>query len=69
MVAWARSDCTTRNCTPSGTCAAYAQVTPDQHIALAKVFGPLSSGSYFDRHPLSPDLEVITSDRPVKGSK
>lgn len=37
-------------------------ITPDQHIALAKVFGPLSSGSYFDRHATSPDLEVIASD-------
>ena len=37
-------------------------ITPDQHIALANVFGPLSTGSYFDRHPDSPNLEVITSD-------
>ena len=37
-------------------------ITPEQHIALANVFGPLSSGSYFDRHPASPHLEVITSD-------
>ena len=37
-------------------------ITPKQHIALANVFGPLSSGSYFDRHPSVPELEVITSD-------
>lgn len=37
-------------------------ITPKQHIALAKVFGPLSSGSYFDRHADAPELEVIVSD-------
>ena len=37
-------------------------ITPSQHITLGKVFGPLSSGSYFDRRPDAPELEVITSD-------
>jgi taurine dioxygenase len=37
-------------------------ITPKQHLALAKVFGPLSRGSYFKRHPTEPDLEVIESD-------
>ena len=37
-------------------------ITPTQHIELGKVFGPLSSGSYFDRHPDFPELEVIASD-------
>lgn len=37
-------------------------ISPAQHIALGKVFGPLSSGSYFDRRPDAPELEVIESD-------
>jgi taurine dioxygenase len=37
-------------------------ITPAQHIALAKVFGPLSGGSYFDRHPEAPEMEMIVSD-------
>jgi len=37
-------------------------ITPKQHLALATVFGPLSKGSYFNRHPTEPDLEVIVSD-------
>ena len=37
-------------------------ITPSQHIALGKVFGPLSSGSYFERRPDAPELEVIVSD-------
>lgn len=37
-------------------------ITPKQHLALAKVFGPLSGGSYFNRHDTEPDLEVIVSD-------
>ena len=36
-------------------------ITPKQHLALAKVFGPLSGGSYFNRHPDEPALEMIES--------
>lgn len=32
-------------------------------MALAKVFGPLSGGSYFNRHPNEPLLEVIVWDK------
>jgi taurine dioxygenase len=32
-------------------------------VALAKVFGPVSAGSYFDRKPGAPELEMIVSDR------
>ncbi|MEJ8855298.1 TauD/TfdA family dioxygenase [Variovorax robiniae] len=38
-------------------------LTPEQHIELGKVFGPISKGSYFDRRPDAPDLEMIVSDR------
>lgn len=38
-------------------------ITPQQHLALAKVFGPLSDGSYFERHASAPDLEMIVSDK------
>lgn len=38
-------------------------ITPAQHVALAKVFGPVSAGSYFDRKPGAPELELIVSDR------
>ena len=38
-------------------------ITPAQHVALAKVFGPLSTGSYFERMPGAPELEMIVSDR------
>ena len=37
-------------------------ITPPQHVALAKVFGPISSGSYFERKPGTPELEMIVSD-------
>ena len=37
-------------------------ITPAQHIALGKVFGPLSSGSFFERRSDAPELEVIVSD-------
>lgn len=37
-------------------------ITPAQHVALGKVFGPLSKGSYFERHPDAPELEVIPSN-------
>jgi taurine dioxygenase len=37
-------------------------ITPKQHVALAKVFGPLSGGSYFSRHETEPLLEVIESN-------
>ncbi|WP_213959685.1 TauD/TfdA family dioxygenase [Variovorax sp. dw_954] len=39
------------------------KITPEQHIELGKVFGPVSKGSYFDRRPDAPDLEMIVSDR------
>lgn len=38
-------------------------ITPQQHIALAKVFGPASKGSYFDRNAEFPELEMIISNR------
>ena len=38
-------------------------ITTDQHIALGRVFGPLSSGSYFQRKEGAPDVEMIVSDR------
>ena len=38
-------------------------ITPPQHVALAKVFGPISSGSYFERKPGAPELEMIVSDQ------
>lgn len=38
-------------------------LTPAQHVALAKVFGPVSGGSYFERKPDAPELEMIVSDR------
>ncbi len=38
-------------------------ITPQQHVALAKVFGPISSGSYFERKPGAPELEMIVSDQ------
>lgn len=37
-------------------------ITPAQHVALAKVFGPLSGGSYFDRNPDTPEMEMIVSN-------
>lgn len=39
------------------------KLTPKQHIALAKVFGPTSSGSYFERQKDNPELEMIISDK------
>ena len=38
-------------------------ITPAQHVALAKVFGPVSAGSYFERKPGASELEMIVSDR------
>ena len=38
-------------------------ITPAQHVALATVFGPPSAGSYFERKPGAPELEMIVSDR------
>lgn len=38
-------------------------ITPAQHVALSKVFGPASSGSYFERKPGAPELEMIVSDK------
>ena len=38
-------------------------ITPDQHIALAKVFGPISNGSYFERKEAHPEIEMIVNNR------
>lgn len=38
-------------------------ITPQQHVALGEVFGPVSKGSYFDRNAEVPELEMIVSDR------
>jgi taurine dioxygenase len=38
-------------------------ITPAQHVALAQVFGPVSSGSFFARKPGVPELEMIVFDR------
>lgn len=38
-------------------------ITPAQHVALAQVFGPVSAGSFFDRKPGAPELEMIVFDR------
>lgn len=38
-------------------------ISTQQHVALARVFGPLSSGSYFERKPGAPEVELIVSDR------
>jgi taurine dioxygenase len=38
-------------------------LTEAQHVALARVFGPLSGGSFFERHDSTPDMEMIVSDR------
>lgn len=37
-------------------------ITPEQHIELAKVFGPTSNGSYFTRMPGHPEIEMIVND-------
>lgn len=37
-------------------------ITAAQHVALAQVFGPLSTGAFFDRNADAPDLEVIVND-------
>jgi taurine dioxygenase len=39
------------------------KITSDQHIALAKVFGPISNGSYFERKPDAPEIEMIVNDK------
>ena len=38
-------------------------ISPANHVALATVFGPVSAGSYFERKPGAPELEMIVSDR------
>jgi len=38
-------------------------ITPQQHVALGQVFGPISTGSYFDRNAEVPEMEMIVSDR------
>lgn len=37
-------------------------LTPAQHVALAEVFGPVSGGSFFERHPEVPEMEMIVND-------
>ena len=39
------------------------KITPQQHVALASVFGPVSAGSYFDRMPGVPEMEMIVSNK------
>ncbi len=39
------------------------KITPAQHVALAKVFGPISNGSYFERRADVPEMEIIENDR------
>jgi taurine dioxygenase len=36
---------------------------PEQHIALAEVFGKLSPGSFFQRSSENPNIELILNDR------
>ena len=38
-------------------------ISPAQHVALAEVFGPVSSGSFFERKVGAPELEMIVFDR------
>jgi taurine dioxygenase len=37
-------------------------LSPEQHVALAEVFGPVSGGSFFERHPEVPGMEMIVND-------
>lgn len=37
-------------------------LTPERHVALAEVFGPVSGGSFFERHPEVPGMEMIVND-------
>lgn len=37
-------------------------ITPAQHVALAKVFGTLSTGAFFERKDDAPELEMIVND-------
>ena len=39
------------------------KITPAQHVELAKVFGPLSGGSFFERNKDLPEMEMIVTDR------
>lgn len=39
------------------------KITPAQHVALARVFGPISNGSYFERRADVPEMEIIENDR------
>ena len=38
-------------------------ISPANHVALSSVFGPVSAGSYFERNPNAPELEMIVSDK------
>lgn len=38
------------------------ELTPEQHLALAAVFGPVAQGAYFPRKPGSPQIEVLEND-------
>lgn len=37
-------------------------LTPDQHLALASVFGPISQGAYFPRKPGHELIEILEND-------
>lgn len=37
-------------------------ITPQQHLALASVFGPVAQGAYFPRDPDNPDIEILAND-------
>ncbi|OED37151.1 taurine catabolism dioxygenase TauD [Chromatiales bacterium (ex Bugula neritina AB1)] len=39
------------------------KLTAAQHIALAKCFGPLAKGSFFQRNDDAPEIEMIVFDR------
>jgi len=39
------------------------KIAPAQHVALARVFGPISNGSYFERRADVPEMEIIENDR------
>jgi taurine dioxygenase len=37
-------------------------ITAEQHLALARVFGPISAGAFFERQAGASDLEMIVND-------
>lgn len=38
------------------------ELTPEQHLALASVFGPVAQGAYFPRKEGHPQIEVLEND-------